>query len=204
MRHTVWIEVTLDEPTSASYLRLGSLMSLSGIMRHYIKKHRASKQAEIAWFQDQPSLEAAIENAALAIDDRGKKYPHQRRIRLSALPKARLALFEALPCLRSCANFDELLTRVEAVLESITGVNEMYVYDAAFRIGANLGLLPEKVYLHRGTREGARRLGLCFRVRALSPDVLPEPLRELPAHELEDILCIYKDKLAECGGAVSC
>src|SRR5262249_18507831 len=114
-------------------------------------------------------------------------------IRRGALPEARAALLAMLPRLRSCTNFDELLTLVEAVLDPIAGVGEMYAYDSALRIGAKLGRLPTKVYLHRGTREGARRLGLPSQARALNLDAFPEPLRDLPPHELEDILCIYKD-----------
>ena len=41
-------------------------------------------------------------------------------------------------------------------LYSIIGVNEMYVYDAAQRMGAFLGLKPQKVYLHAGVRRGPR------------------------------------------------
>jgi hypothetical protein len=34
------------------------------------------------------------------------------------------------------------------------------MYDTALRIGAKLKLFPTKVYLHAGTRLGARALGL--------------------------------------------
>ena len=39
-------------------------------------------------------------------------------------------------------------------------MGELVVYDTALRIGARFGLEPEKVYVHRGTREGVRKLGL--------------------------------------------
>ncbi|MBI1997211.1 MAG: hypothetical protein HYW03_03845 [Deltaproteobacteria bacterium] len=67
------------------------------------------------------------------------------------------------------------------------------VYDTALRIGARLGLEPERVYIHSGTRVGARRLGLDWRAKWIEPKDLPKPLRSLPPWQVEDILCIYKD-----------
>ncbi len=64
------------------------------------------------------------------------------------------------------------------------------------RIGANLGLEPDRVYLHTGTRTGARRLGLGFRSAWIECQDLPEALRSLPPWQVEDILCIFKDWLA--------
>ncbi|MEK7411500.1 MAG: hypothetical protein AAB327_09000, partial [Actinomycetota bacterium] len=34
----------------------------------------------------------------------------------------------------------------------------LYVYDTALRIGAKKGQMPKVVYLHAGTREGAKKL----------------------------------------------
>ena len=69
------------------------------------------------------------------------------------------------------------------------------MYDTALRIGAKLGVAPVRVYLHTGTREGAKRLGIETKgVSALWPSELPEALRELEPYEVEDVLCIYKDK----------
>jgi hypothetical protein len=50
-------------------------------------------------------------------------------------------------------------------------------------------LRREAVYLHAGTREGARALNLSGK----TIDV--RELRKLSAEEIEDCLCIYKDAL---------
>ena len=55
--------------------------------------------------------------------------------------------------------------------------------------------MPERVYLHRGTRKGARALGLDWRADSLDPRVLPKELADLEPREIEDFLCIYKDCL---------
>ena len=56
-------------------------MELLSIVRHYDVHFRTQNQAELDWFKSQPSLEKATEYAALAVDSRGKRSSHQRRIR---------------------------------------------------------------------------------------------------------------------------
>lgn len=54
---------------------------------------------------------------------------------------------------------------------------------------------PERVYIHAGTRAGARALGLYRRQEYLEPEELPEPFQRLRPAEVEDCLCIYKSDL---------
>jgi hypothetical protein len=49
------------------------------------------------------------------------------------------------------------------------------------------------VYLHAGTRAGARALGLNWRATTLAVHDLPAELRVLAPHEIEDCLCIFKN-----------
>jgi len=172
-------------------------MEQATLVRHYQRFHRKRHQEQLDWFRNQPSIEAAIEFAALSVDWRGKRFSHQRRIGRQALLAAKEALLSAVISLQGCSNFDELIELVEAVLDPIDGLGELYVYDISLRIGARLGILPQRVYLHAGTRTGAKVLGLDPRARAIEVQSLPEPLRQLSAHEVEDVLCIYKDELMQ-------
>jgi hypothetical protein len=65
-------------------------MTLAFIVRDYIRKIRPCPQVEIDWFARQPTLRAAITNAAMAINSRGKRYSHQRRLKRIALERAGL------------------------------------------------------------------------------------------------------------------
>jgi hypothetical protein len=65
----------------------------------------------------------------------------------------------------------------------------------ALRIGARFGLEPKRVYVHAGTRDGARALGLDADRRTIEMAELPAPIRRLTAREAEDLLCIYKSRL---------
>jgi hypothetical protein len=163
------------------------------ILHHYDGIHRHRAEDELHWFIQARSLAEVISRAALAIDSRGKRFAHQRRIPSSALREARAALLREQSKIQACRDFDELLTTITHTLDDVFGLCELFCYDTAFRIGGYLRLYPEKVYLHSGTREGARALGLRVGLRkAIDVAELPDELGGLPPHEIEDILCIYK------------
>jgi hypothetical protein len=88
-----------------------------------------------------------------------------------------------------------LHSRLHTLLFDIFGVNEMYVYDAAKRIGVYRRLTPQKVYLHAGVRKGVKALGLNTRGRrSVEFDELPRSLRGLSPHDLENFLCSYRGR----------
>ncbi len=141
------------------------------------------------------SLSDGIINAAMGKDERGKRHPHQRRLKKMGLLTARRHLLGLEVQIGQCTSFAELLDLVEATTDLIHGLGELYAYDTALRIGAYLGLVPENVYLHAGTRAGARALGFDTKRRSIRLHSLPQPFHSLEPHEAEDVLCIYKDLL---------
>jgi hypothetical protein len=89
---------------------------------------------------------------------------------------------------------------VEHLVGPIPGIGELTVYDISQRIGSRFDLEPDRVYLHSGTRVGARALGFDGRRASLEVAELPDELTEqLRPRELEDLLCIYKNALAKVG-----
>lgn len=165
------------------------------ILRTYATQIRPRLEKELDWFRRQPALREAIRLAALAVNSRGKRYAHQRRLRREVLERARDVLLRNEKAIAGCVDFDELYALLDRVLCPIKGLGELYVYDTALRIGARLGHLPQRVYLHAGTRLGARALGLDISAGTLETSQLPAWLHVLPAHEVEDVLCIFKDHL---------
>jgi hypothetical protein len=161
------------------------------MVRHYILHYRPRAQHELESFSRQP-FEEALERAALAIDEDKKRFSHQTRLRGSPLRKARNILLHAAGKLRRCGSFDQLHNVIREHVNGIRGLAELYYYDTALRIGARLSLMPKRVYLHRGTRDGARALGLDWRADSLDPCALPKELAVLEPYEIEDFLCIYK------------
>ena len=162
------------------------------ILRDYDECHAHNEERQISWFRDQPSLRAAIETAARAADERGKRYDHQYRIRRTAIAQATAALLSCERSIATAASFDALLRLVSDRISEIDGIGELYCYDTALRIGAYLGQFPTRVHLHRGTRAGAMALGLDYRGATLEiADLPPELRRRRPIH-VENILCIYR------------
>ena len=170
-------------------------MGIKAIVRNYLKNIRNQAQAELEWFRQQPDLNKAIEHASLAINSKGKRYGHQRRLKNEALEKARNAILAESKALEKCRSFDELFQLIDSRSRPIKGIGELYIYDTTLRIGAKLNLLPEKVYLHAGTREGAKALGLDEKSKAIDISLLPKELQYLEPHEIEDVLCIFKSEL---------
>src|SRR5689334_5588626 len=93
--------------------------------------------------------------------------------------------------LKRCKNFDEILTLVKN--SRVPGFGQLAIYDTALRIGHCTGKLPEKVYLHAGTRVGARFYKIAHANEDyILPEELPKELQDMPPHDVEDFLCIYE------------
>jgi len=172
--------------------------SITAIVRDYIHRHRPKSIRELQYFRSIRTLEEAITEAGLARRPDGKRWSHQRRIPPPVLEKATQRLRRAR--LGSARSFADLIARVNAEVRSIHGIGELYVYDTALRLGGHLRLLPRDVYLHAGTRRGARALGLDHGSESVSLNRLPAALRRLRPHEVEDVLCIYEEWLATVTG----
>ncbi len=147
-------------------------------------------QRERRYYTMQRNLRDAVRVAALSKLPGGGRHPHQRRIHGRVLQQAANALAKGK---LTFATFDDLHEAVRTTVEPIRGIGELAIYDIANRIGAHLELEPDRVYLHAGTREGARALGLGG--AAILKSDLPKAFRRLSPGEIEDCLCIYKDEL---------
>jgi hypothetical protein len=123
----------------------------------------------------------------------GKRHGHQRRIEKDALTVVQQVLIPKK--LKGMKSFDELHAHVTATCLGIKGIGQLYIYDAALRIGAALDLSPELVHLHAGTKKGVKALGLNAKNSSLPVNAFPKAIQKLKPHEIEDFLCIFKDEL---------
>ncbi|MCC6408975.1 MAG: hypothetical protein IT453_17575 [Planctomycetes bacterium] len=163
------------------------------IVDDYIRDYRDRAARGMRFYAIQRSLAEAVDVAARCVKPNGKRHRHQRWIPPESLDEARARLLA--DDLGSCRSFDELHAKVNATIGSIHMVAELVVYDVAHRIGAFLGLEPERVYLHRRTRDGALALGLGRGREWIDLAELPEEFGRLTPAEAEDCLCIYKGRL---------
>lgn len=160
----------------------------------FINVYRPEAKAKLALFR-RMTLDEAVEHAALACDGRRRRFSHQRRLTRRSLDQAWSRLQAMSAQIEQCFDFDELLGTIESACAGIKGLGELYCYDTALRIGAQRSIAPAYVYLHRGTRVGARNLGVNARARYLRLSDLPPEFRRLAPHEIEDFLCIFKDDM---------
>lgn len=168
-------------------------MALDAIIDDYIRRYRAYARADVGEFRKLSSLREAIQHASLCHWlPSHKRHPHQYRIPKSVLQAAERALQGAQHRIAHAENFDALYSEIEHTIGRLHGVGALTIYDIAHRIGAYLRKRPKLVYLHRGTRIGARLLG--FTGTVLDPRSLPSAFRSLTPEEIEDCLCIYKDE----------
>lgn len=172
----------------------------AAIVADYRKHYQSGAKAELAWYARQPTLAAAVRRACLGLNVDGKRHSHQRRIVPGAIAAAGDRLAHSLSRIARAPNFDSLHRLIADLLSPIPGIGELYLYDTALRIGAKLGLQPTTIYLHRGTREGARAIGFSGKLAHIHLRDLPPAFRSLQPYEVEDVLCIYKDQLR--GGGI--
>jgi len=169
------------------------LRTLADIVAAYKDHHRRRLRDELASFRKERSLASAVARAARAERPDGKRYDHQRRIKKEALRQVGATLLGN--SFHGCADFASLHERVRKTIGDIHGVGELMVYDTALRIAAKRGCLPTAVYVHSGTRQGVGAMGLDTRRPWIPLSEFQKPLRPLKAHEIEDLLCIFKDDL---------
>ena len=137
-------------------------------------------------------MQSTIRNAALSVDRFGRRMSHQRRIPGAILRNVAVQLLEREREISTAKAFGDLHGQVERVCGPIRGAGELLMYDIAFRVGSFLGIEPDLVYLHAGTRKGARILGVRGKVARV--DAFPDALHRLRPWQLEDFLCRYAKK----------
>ena len=154
---------------------------LRAIVDDYIREYRQHARAELRFYAGHPTLADAVRVAAGCVWSNGKRHPHQYRIPAASLQEAvrRLQRVD----LAAVETFDELHDVINAAIRAIDMIGPLTVYDIAHRLGAFLGLEPMRVYLHRGTRAGARVLGLDRGRHALgqSSTILPSARHRTPS-----------------------
>jgi len=171
-----------------------TFQSLKEIVQDYINSCSREAKEELGYFSGQPNLVTAIRVAAEATVD-GKRHPHQRRIPGDMLKAFGLALSRKSKELRACKTFAELMEISGKVSKRFWEYSELTLYDTTLRIGAHLGVMPDRVYLHAGVKDGAKALGLRGSLGVLMRSQFPKEFKKLKPWEIEHCLCIYKKQL---------
>lgn len=174
----------------------GQRATYDAIIRAYEIKHQTNALDEIRFYFTRKSLSDAVQLAATARREDGSKHSHQWRIPNQVLKRFASRLHAIQKEIKRAQSFHSLWSLVRREGNQIKGIGELTVYDTAHRIGAFLGMEPDFIYLHAGTRMGAKALGLNVEGSYMVMSLVPVAFRRLKAHEIEDCLCIYKAQFA--------
>jgi hypothetical protein len=163
------------------------------IIRLYKVTFGKNPDSCIEYAKNQKHLADAIRVSTLSINENGKRHNHQYRIPQMVLELWYDSLMRNLKKIQKSISFDELLSQLQ--VSKIKGIGTLTIYDTATRIGAYMNLYPDKVYLHAGTLEGAKKILKDASGPFILKRDLPKPFqrKDLACWEIEDILCIYKN-----------
>ena len=172
------------------------MATFDAILRSFQSDAPHRDQEHEWWEADGLTLTEAIRRACLSmIPGRTRliRHGHQCRLPGALLSEATTAVLSMEGDIAAAEDFDTLHSIVRLACSSVQGAGPLYCYDVAHRIGLHVGLAPDVIYLHTGTREGAKALGINVSRRDhITLSDLPKPLQVLSAAEAEDVLCVYK------------
>ena len=175
------------------------MKTYSDIFNDYHVNVSPDQERYYTWFRESDSLKSAIKKAFLSEDQRGKVHGHQARVGRKRLAKAAEIALERFNALSESYfdNFNKIHQFVQSVGAEVPGFGSLAAYDVSLRIAKYKRCDILDVHLHAGVTQGARAMG--FDVKdgeTLRVDQFPEPFNKLSADHLENLLCIYKDVLA--------
>jgi hypothetical protein len=133
-----------------------------------------------------------------AVDGRrkdGKLFSEGSCIRTKSKEKMTRTLLKKISALDKCRDFEQVYAIVEEAAP--WGIGNLTVYNTTARIAAYYSIHPEEfLYVHAGPLKGWKALtGLRNNPHRVSVLSLPKPLRKLPMHRVEDLLCEYNELL---------
>lgn len=184
--------------------------SMAELVDSYMRWRRDEFLAELTPFSDVP-FDVALDRCAFGtMSEEEGIHPHQRHIGAEGCREFAAELKRHAEKIKQRPDFEKLLLLIESICkrkklrELEDGGNRkrkngfcvVGQYDVALRLGYNLNRKPNRVFVHKGSREGADALHLKAekivkgsRHRCLIRDQIPDELKQLSSHEIEDFLC---------------
>src|ERR1043166_3327810 len=128
-------------------------MNLTAALRRY-RSESLRQLFEIENYYQSLNFEDAVQNAAKAIVLGNKMDSHQFRIGRIKCEQGSVKLLKRLNDIRNCEDFDDLFDIVDDIKNDTFGLGDLWSYDKELRIGFNLAIYPENVFVQAGVRKG--------------------------------------------------
>jgi len=183
---------------------LAHLQTLRDIVADYRKRFRYTSGAErseghhdpvVDFAKEAPDLRTAISRAVAGRRRDGKMFSEDSMVRASSKAELEAKLQRRHNALLDAMDFEALHDFIQS--QAPWGCGRLIVYNVAARIGAFFRIEPEDyVYLHAGPLRAWKKLtGSRSSPVRVPVAELPRALRALPPHQIEDLLCEYRDLL---------
>jgi hypothetical protein len=133
----------------------------------------------IKFCKEAPNLEMAITRASMAKNEYGHKHVHQKRfVGDEKLKLLREKLLRQRTEIQKINSFDELFEIVVKTNVFDNARDSLTVYDTALRLGFFLDKLPDRIYLHEGSRVGVEKIrGQKIKSHFIMKNYLNEPFK---------------------------
>lgn len=170
-----------------------NINTLDGLVQDFIDRFpRERRDFVVPYTAESNSISQAIARAVSSVDANNKQHHHSFSISEHAMDNCFVKLIAQDDSLIRSINFHDLYKKVKRVLKDVNGIDDVYIYDIAVRIGSYLGLEPERIYLHSGVAVGAAKLGLIEFPESLEYNQMPEALKAMTPDMIEDFLCCMR------------
>lgn len=181
------------------------LSNLEAITRDFKWRYvdRLKTDQVVKFCAEAPDFATAVRRAVEARDANGKHHNHQSKVDITARRKFGATIIRiALRGGVDMTDFDAMHDRFNE--HKPYRIGPVTLYDTCIRIAAYLGIEPESVYTHAGVRQGVKALHAAM-VRGgeeplfdpkddrIALHLFPEPWDTLPADDIEDMLCTYRE-----------
>lgn len=170
--------------------------TLNDRIQCYKNNYDTLVEEENQFYQSASSVEEAILRAAQSQNIDGKMNNHQKRLGESLCTDIACQLVKQSDKIIEAQKngFKTLHNYILEYTQTIRRVGQLYVYDVSARLAKYFNLPIHDVYIHAGTRKGARYLELAEQNGIIPHKELPNVIKEnLSADEVENFLCICKD-----------
>lgn len=148
------------------------------------------------------AIEYACNKGEYNVNGKLYKNRHFDRRKKMSLIALREGLFRRMNAIEVSINFDEVYNIILEEGKNIKDIGVLTIYDIAVRIGASNNIFPNKLYLQAGAAIGAHKLGIIANIKNLVIDVEAANvkysiLKKLNTYQVENFLCVYKDKFKD-------
>lgn len=168
-------------------------MNLQNEIELYIEHHRPHLNSIKSYYENLSSLATAIEYGVEGKNPNGKMNNHYRRIGKKKCRDILRFVLEKEPELMQCETFNDIFQVIEEIKKRHHGFGPLWSYDTALRIGFNMKILPDCVYVQSGVKAGFKNLfrGEKIRSRCYPVEKFGNLKYQLKPYEIENFLCVW-------------